>query len=168
GVVFAKTFCWANSANLVAVDTLAVVARQQPNSPGPILVISDAQRDEVFAVEFQWSADTQHSLVNTAELRIRPVSELSALLKNTADRATLLTGPGLLKFRDRFPNNITFGSEETCCPTAVSVAELGHIQAAQQQFADIVTLEPVYVRRSYAEENSARPSAAEKQPSRST
>ncbi|MCP4506458.1 MAG: tRNA (adenosine(37)-N6)-threonylcarbamoyltransferase complex dimerization subunit type 1 TsaB, partial [Fuerstiella sp.] len=54
GVVFAKTFAWANAANLVAVDTLRAAAQQTVDGTEHVAVISDAQRSEVFVNEYTW------------------------------------------------------------------------------------------------------------------
>lgn len=150
GVVFAKTFAWANNAKLVAVDTLRAVAQQQPEHHSVVTVVSDAQRGEVFCNRFEWDTDSQ-SRIATGELTIQAVD---AVAKSTCG---VVTGPGLAKFADKFPEAWQQAPENSWQPQAATVAALGSLLAEQGIWADIHSLEPLYVRRSYAEEKTAKP-----------
>jgi tRNA threonylcarbamoyladenosine biosynthesis protein TsaB len=145
GVVFAKTFAWANNAKLVAVDTLQAVAQQLPSEQPSITVISDAQRDELFVNKYEWNADSQ-TRQPTEELRIEPLATVAAT------PTSMITGPGLEKFKDSFKDTWTLAAEDQWLPRAATIAQLGSVLAEQGTWADIHNLEPLYVRRSYAEE----------------
>jgi len=145
GVVFAKTFAWANNAKLVAVDTLQAVAQQQPEHHSVVTVVSDAQRGEVFCNRYEWDADSQ-SRIATGELSIKAVD---AVAESTCG---VVTGPGLVKFADKFSEAWQQAPEHSWQPQAATVAELGSLLAQQGIWSDIHNLEPLYVRRSYAEE----------------
>lgn len=149
GVVFAKTFAWANSAKLVAVDTLQAVAQQQPEHHAVVTAISDAQRGEVFCNRFEWDADSQ-SRIATGGLTIENINAAAASTPG------VITGPGLLNFADKFPEAWQQAPEDTWQPQAATVAQLGSLLADNRTWADIQNLEPLYVRRSYAEEKSVK------------
>lgn len=149
GVVFAKTFAWANQATLVAVDTLRVVAQQAENDARPVTVISDAQRNEVFLNRY--SVDDQTGCRTAeAETIIRPVAEVASGL----DDSTLVSGPGLTKFAAEFPSN-RLVDQSLWLPQARYVAQIGCVMFEQGQTADVNDLEPAYIRRSYAEEKAS-------------
>lgn len=146
GVVFAKTFAWANNAELIAVDTLRAAAQQIDGASASVAVISDAQRDEVFLNAYLWDADAGCRFA-TGETTIIPIEEVAA---KTADCQTI-TGPGLKKFASHFASD-RLAQESLRLPKAADVATLGSIMLARGETADVRQLEPVYIRRSYAEE----------------
>ena len=145
GVVFAKTFAWANDAKLVAVDTLQAIAQQLPSEHSSVTVISDAQRNELFVNRYSWEADSQ-TRQPTEELRIESVVTVAAV------PTSIVTGPGLEKFAASFDNTWTLAAETQWLPQAKTIAQLGSVLAERENWADIHNLEPLYVRRSYAEE----------------
>lgn len=145
GVVFAKTFAWANNAKLVAVDTLQAVAQQLPSEHPVVTVISDAQREELFVNRYEWNADSQ-TRQPTEELRIQPLATVAAT------PTSIVTGPGLEKFEDSFNDTWALATKDQWLPQAATIAQLGSVLAQQATWADIHNLEPLYVRRSYAEE----------------
>ncbi len=155
GVVFAKTFAWANDAQLVAVDTLQAVAQQIGQEHETVTVISDAQRREVFLNEYRWDVDWA-ARVPRGDVRICSVDSLAAESETGVDIDTLLTGPGLTKFGAELQDFHRLAEPSVWNPHAGSVAELASIMIGNNDVADIYTLEPLYIRRSYAEEKAAK------------
>ena len=51
GVTTAKTFAYAVGAEVIGVNTLAVIAEQAPRAAAPLWVVMDAQRQELFAAQ---------------------------------------------------------------------------------------------------------------------
>lgn len=149
GVVFAKTFAWANQAKLLAVDTLRAVAQQAGDEPF-VTAISDAQRQEVFVSTFRWDPQANVQVVLEA-VRIEPIE----MVVESVEHETIWTGPGLSKFRELVTGE-RMVEESLWNPRAATIAELGSVMLQRNQIANIHTLEPVYIRRSYAEENAAR------------
>ncbi len=150
GTVFAKTMAWANQAKLVDVDTLQAVACGASPSASVVTSISDAQRSEVFINRY--SKPNEHG-IRTAldELSILPVSELAEQF--TAEKHGVLIGPALRKFADQL-HDCPMAATAHWLPAARWVLEIGRQLAIQKRYADVASLEPVYVRRSYAEENA--------------
>lgn len=147
GVVFAKTFAFANKTSLVAVDTLQAIAQRSTNAAMPVCVISDAQRQEVFLNAY----DVSQPIAQPAgETTIVAATEMKAQREGH-----LWTGPGVLKFADHL-DGCEVASEPNRMPSAETVAIVGRSLADKKIFASIGQLEPVYLRRSYAEENADR------------
>jgi tRNA threonylcarbamoyladenosine biosynthesis protein TsaB len=143
GVVFAKTFAWVNGAALVAVNTLQAAAQRVDSSVPSVTAIADAQRDEVFTAVFDWDSDQQLRTIRNP-VQIVPVDQLRP--------EGMLTGPGLERFADKISDDTRVAETNLWHPTASAVAEIGQILAVSGDMAHPETLEPLYIRRSYAEE----------------
>jgi tRNA threonylcarbamoyladenosine biosynthesis protein TsaB len=148
GLVFAKTFAWLHGAHLVAVDTLRAIAQQAPANHAVVTAVIDAQRGEVFAASYRYDEATgcREAL---EDVRVWTVDALPDQFP--------LTGPGLAKIRERLSPQYQILDASLWEPLASSVALLGCRMIEQQQFSVPETLEPVYVRLSYAEEKRDRP-----------
>ncbi|MEQ9410565.1 MAG: tRNA (adenosine(37)-N6)-threonylcarbamoyltransferase complex dimerization subunit type 1 TsaB [Fuerstiella sp.] len=153
GVVFAKTFAWANDAQLVAVDTLRALAQQIDGRHEQVLVVSDAQRRELFCGHYRWDTD-RAARVPTGPVSLHPVEEVIAT--GLVDSSTVITGPALAKFGSEFSDQHCLSEPTFWRPRAGTVAEIGSLMLADGELADPNTLEPVYIRRSYAEEKAAQ------------
>ncbi|MEZ6122292.1 MAG: tRNA (adenosine(37)-N6)-threonylcarbamoyltransferase complex dimerization subunit type 1 TsaB [Planctomycetaceae bacterium] len=149
GVVFAKTFAWANQARLIAIDTLQAAAQQCDSAIPFVTVISDAQRGEVFVNRYRCRS-AEDIRMPVGEILILNVDELATVAQGTDPE--VVTGPGLEKFVDRFPPPWQPAPQTDWTPRAATIAVLGTHAAHEQRFADPETLEPLYLRRSYAEE----------------
>ena len=66
---------------------------------------------------------------------------------------SLLTGPGVLHFADQLPDSIVTAEAEHQMPQAAAMLPSARGLIVKGQWADPDTLEPVYLRRSYAEES---------------
>ena len=141
-----------NAANLVAVDTLRAVAQQTVDVTKNVAVISDAQRSEVFVNEYTWDPASA-SFVADDEVRIEAIETVVA---QTVERGLHVTGPGLVKFADQFPDSSLLVDSSLWIPGAAAVAQIGSLMMADNLLADPGTLEPLYIRRSYAEEKVAK------------
>lgn len=148
GLVFAKTFAWINAAKLVAVDTLQAIAQQAPNDIPLVTSIIDAQRGEVFAADYRWNSQTG--------LR-EPVSEIRIVRPEQLDPHNMLCGPALEKTASVVSSSRVVAPPECWAPRPSTIGFLAQAKSANGHYADPVTLEPIYVRRSYAEEKQATP-----------
>ena len=149
GVVFAKTFSWINHARLVAVDTLQALAQRVTGAHGEITVIGDAQRGDLFVNSYQFRDDLAQPL---GEVHIESVSTVMARLQET--RGHLLTGPGVIRFSDQIPVTIRRAADDLLAPEAAALFPVAQYRLMKSQWSDIDSLEPVYLRRSYAEEKA--------------
>lgn len=148
GLVFAKTFAWLNNAKLVAVDTLQAIAQQVPSEIEAVTVISDAQRGELFTASYRWDADSGcRRLIDSVHL-----STVTSLPTEYP-----VTGPALLKLRTTLGETHQLLDESFCQPRATTVARIGLDMLHRGHLSVPETLEPVYIRPSYAEEKRVKP-----------
>ena len=143
GLVFAKTFAWLNQSNLVAVDTLRAIAQQAPDEEALVTALVDAQRGEVFAGTYQLDA-----VSGCRQL----IDSIHVTGQDTLPQDPILTGPGLTKLRPELATNHRLLAESCWQPRASTIARLGTDMVSRKEFSIPETLEPVYVRLSYAEE----------------
>ncbi|MEZ6067557.1 MAG: tRNA (adenosine(37)-N6)-threonylcarbamoyltransferase complex dimerization subunit type 1 TsaB [Planctomycetaceae bacterium] len=149
GVVCAKTFAYATGCQVVAVETLHAIAAAAPQDVDKVDTLVDAQRGEVFRARFhrqhggQWTRD--------GAIIIEP---WEAVIASVA-RGDRFAGPALEHRPDEFP-------EFALCPAsyweprAAIVACLGEQAALNGEVDDLYKLEPLYIRRSAAEEQRER------------
>lgn len=150
GVVFAKTFAWANDARLVAVDTLQAVACGASTSADRVTSIIDAQRSELFVNRYS-AVDKEGLRWPLDDLSIVGVQELASRFHE--EHHGILSGPAMNKFEEPLADCLQ-SDPGTWIPRAYWVLKIGENLAAKQHFAVVAALEPVYVRRSYAEEKA--------------
>ena len=143
GLTFAKTFAWLNDAKLVAIDTLRAIAQQVPPETELVTAIVDAQRSEFFAATYRWNS----------ELGLRcGIDEVHLATIDTLTPDYPIVGPPCSKLAVTAPDRFRVLDESLWEPHAVSVGRIGLHMIDEQQFSDPDTLEPVYIRLSYAEE----------------
>ncbi len=146
GVTTAKTLAYAIGAEVIGVNTLAAIAEQAPPTAASLWVVMDAQRQELFAAEF----DRHRKPIG--DTRILSQAEwLSALAPG--DR---VTGPGLKRMRPLLPTGIDVVDESQWPPMAAAVGQLGWRDYCAGRRDDLWKLVPLYYRPSAAEEKAAR------------
>ncbi len=143
GLTFAKTFAWLNDAKLVAVDTLRAIAQQVPLETEFVTAIVDAQRSEFFTATYRWNSELSLRCA-LDDVRLATIDDLPQLYP--------LVGPPCSKLAVAAPDRFLVLDESLWQPHAVSVGRIGLHMIDRQQFSDPDTLEPVYIRVSYAEE----------------
>lgn len=134
GCMAAKTFAYALGCRLVAVETFAVIAAQSPGEAA-VEVIADAQQEHVYCQSF---GDEPR------ELRILPLAEWAASLSGRA----LVTGPGVDAFAEKLPSGVRLAEAADRHPRPETLYRLGRGAGP----AAWGSLEPIYLRGSYAEE----------------
>ncbi|MHC4175804.1 MAG: tRNA (adenosine(37)-N6)-threonylcarbamoyltransferase complex dimerization subunit type 1 TsaB [Planctomycetota bacterium] len=161
-VTFAKTMHLANTAKIVTVDTLDVIAAniinlttkntvQDSNHERPttsedrIATILDAKRGQFFIAVYKrntsdqiWQKILPDSLMTA--------SEFLEKFRNS-NKLTWLLGDGLLYYKDKFKaQGVHFCHEKYWSPRAGKVHSLGWQKALAGQFADPAALKPLYLR----------------------
>jgi tRNA threonylcarbamoyladenosine biosynthesis protein TsaB len=150
GVTTAKTFAYAVSAEVIAVDTLEVIANQVAASAGETVAAAiDAQRSDVYAARYRWLAPFELECVAPPAIVAADVW-LSQLQRNT-----IVTGPALDKLADKLPAEIRVAPFDARHPSAATVGQLAVAKYAAGQRDDLWRLVPRYLRKSAAEEKAA-------------
>ncbi|MCA9058000.1 MAG: tRNA (adenosine(37)-N6)-threonylcarbamoyltransferase complex dimerization subunit type 1 TsaB [Planctomycetaceae bacterium] len=145
GLTCAKTFAWLNECRLVAIETPAIVARQANPQIPVVRVIQDALRGEFFMAAYRITETGQR--VSEADVCLIPGTELPTDVP--------LAGQGIEKLAPECLARFQTTDSAEWEPRAATVATIGWEFALIERFCDTATLEPLYIRRSYAEEKRA-------------
>jgi tRNA threonylcarbamoyladenosine biosynthesis protein TsaB len=148
GVTTAKTLAYATGAEIIGVNTLAVLADQAPPSPSALWTVIDAQRGELFVAKFELAENRRSFMVRDTTI-LGQDAWLAEL--RPGDR---LTGPALRRVSPRLPEGVATVPEELWQPTAASVGRVGWLAYAAGQRDDVWKLVPNYYRLSAAEEKA--------------
>lgn len=145
GVTAAKTLAYAVGAEVIGLNTLAVIAGQAPAGWPEVAAVLDAQRQQLFAARFRpdgprWATVRETEVVDQAQW-------LAALRPGWA-----VTGPGLERLREPLPPGVVVVDRAAWVPQAASVGRLGYLAYQAGTRDDLWTLTPQYYRPSAAEE----------------
>ncbi len=165
GVVTAKTFAYAVGAEVLAIDTLSVIADQANCETLQLSVIIDAQRGEVFAARYvregseRWNMVAEPAIV-TVETWLAGLTSNAAASEGRAAKGIAVSGPALMKLAAKVPATVAMLDQACWRPLATTVARLAwrRYQARQvqaEQRDDLWSLAPLYLRKSAAEEKLA-------------
>ena len=146
GLTFAKTFAWINNSALIAVDTLQALAQQVDAEHPVVAAVIDAQRGELFWNEYAIDPGNGIRTARHEVALIKP-DQLAPLIP--------ITGPGLMKHAEQLRETHRLLDTTFWQPKAATVAQIAAAHLAAHQTSDPITLEPIYIRRSYAEEKRA-------------
>jgi tRNA threonylcarbamoyladenosine biosynthesis protein TsaB len=159
-VALAKMMHFANTANIVPVDTLDVIAanavdftKQEHARIEKLATVLDAKRGQFYIAVYKRPSKNN----NTQYEKILPDCLMTAqqFLDRFARNARpmWLLGEGLVYHTDDFKTeNIHFIDEDYWNPQAAKVHSLGWQLALKGKFADPLTLQPNYLLRPAAEE----------------
>jgi tRNA threonylcarbamoyladenosine biosynthesis protein TsaB len=148
GIMSAKAFAYAAGCAILGIETFAAIARLAPEEARTIEVLADAQQDRVYVQRFQRN---QSEVVSTATLAI---VDFPTWLANREPN-TWVTGPGLVKFRERLPAGARVVDAQWWHPQPESLLQLGLARWRAGERDDVWSLEPLYLRPSSAEEKWA-------------
>jgi tRNA threonylcarbamoyladenosine biosynthesis protein TsaB len=152
GVTAAKVLAYASGCPLVALDTFEAIAMGASDSSGAIVVAADAQRGEVFRGRFIRSDE---GLVH----RLGPTEIVTlAQLRDELEPGEVIAGQVLEKDGRAmdFRQGVVLAPAGRCAPSARSLLTLTDRGLLEGRLSDLAQLEPVYIRRSAAEEKAAR------------
>jgi tRNA threonylcarbamoyladenosine biosynthesis protein TsaB len=144
GVTTAKTFAYGVGADVLGVNTLAVLAAQAPTCPVRLWTILDAQRQELFAAKFnagrQIPMDCDTSIVRQDVWlpQLQPGDHV--------------TGPALRRLAPQLPDGVIAVEEEWWQPMAAGVGHVAWHAYRAGRRDDVWKLMPQYYRASAAEE----------------
>jgi tRNA threonylcarbamoyladenosine biosynthesis protein TsaB len=143
GLATAKALAWSLGCPLVPVSTMEVLAAQFPFYPGPIGVLLDAKRNEVFWGVYLCPADQPQV---EEEPRRLPLADLLPRLAPPL----MLTGPGLDSYGDFLQNSldpeVAWAPPELRFPRAALAARLARRRLAAGGAASPAQLVPLYLR----------------------
>ncbi len=151
GVMAAKTLAYATGCVVLGVDTFAAIARQAPAAALQIEVIADAQQRRVYVQRFVRVAPGEPPRADS-ELA---VEEFTVRL-GAPREGTWVTGPGLRAAAGELPPGWLVAPDSDWEPRPERLLELGLERFRAGERDDVWALEPLYLRRSSAEEQWER------------
>ncbi len=139
GLATAKALAYAWGIKIIGVSTLQAMAYNFPNAK--VVPLTDAQKNRAYCQIF---ADG----VAQTELKIEPIDEIVTEL-GRATGEFFLCGDVLHKIKVPLPPNVHLAPSNLKMPRASSVAICAE---ASGKVDNVMNLEPLYIRRSEAEE----------------
>ncbi|HEV3341227.1 MAG TPA: tRNA (adenosine(37)-N6)-threonylcarbamoyltransferase complex dimerization subunit type 1 TsaB, partial [Pirellulales bacterium] len=147
GVTTAKTFAYAVSAQVLAIDTSEVIAARVDAPAGQVIATAiDAQRGDVYAATFRRLGP--FALEPVQPTKILPADQWIGGLS----AGSVVSGPAVEKLAARLPRTVRVASQDAWLPSAEAVARLAIVKYAAGQRDDVWRLVPHYLRPSAAEE----------------
>jgi tRNA threonylcarbamoyladenosine biosynthesis protein TsaB len=114
----------------------------------PVCPVLDARRAQVFMALYRWNAHDFITLKGPSVVdRERFIELIDSLV---GDEPVILTGNGYIFFKDR--ERFIIPPPHMLVPSASNVGYLALRLAMENRFSDPVTITPLYLRRSQAEE----------------
>lgn len=153
GVTTAKTFAYAVGAQVIGVNTLAVLAGQvqhfAPEPTGLLWAILDAQRQELFVSRFKLDSDSRYTIDTETSI----LSQEGWLEKLQPGDAVI--GPPLKTLASQLPADVVKLPEAIWQPMASAVGRVAWRAFQTGHRDDVWKLSPHYFRASAAEEKLA-------------
>jgi tRNA threonylcarbamoyladenosine biosynthesis protein TsaB len=147
GLTAAKTLAYALGRPLVGLDSLEVIARNAPSDVTHVAAIADAQRGALVVADFA-RLGPGGPLARSGATRVEPIASWLTQLRP----GTLLLGPAVMQIEKDLPHGVLAGAPELGRPGAHNLLMVALDAASRGSFAEPRFLEPVYLRRSAAEE----------------
>jgi len=172
-VALAKIMHLANKTKIIAVDTMDAIAANVSDYLSKadadihtIATILDAKRGQFYVAAYQLhrsgNRKARFAIGDIGYEKILPdclmtAPQFLAEFANDAEPVWLL-GEGLLYHKDAFKSgHVAFLPEHYWSPLASKVYVLGRQMSLKGQFADPLTLQPLYLRKPEAEEKWKQP-----------
>lgn len=143
GLAAAKALSYAWQIKIIGVPTLHTIAAHFPKSSAMILPLIDAQKNSAYVQPFK-------NLQPVEEITVRSIAEILDAA-GQSDEEIILCGDVLDKIKS-LPDNVTFAPINLRMPRAVNVALYGKILLDAGKIGNVMDMEPLYLRRSEAEE----------------
>ncbi|MBO4402004.1 MAG: tRNA (adenosine(37)-N6)-threonylcarbamoyltransferase complex dimerization subunit type 1 TsaB [Selenomonadaceae bacterium] len=144
GLATAKALAYAWQIKILGVPTLQAIAYHFPTSSATVLPMLDAQKNRAYVQAFRAGAPV-------SKLEVKPVDEI-ATSAGSIDGEVFLCGDVLGKIKVPLPPNVKIAPVNLRMPRAVNVALCGKFLLDAGEISNVMNLEPLYVRRSEAEE----------------
>ena len=143
GMATVKTFAQALDKPIIGVSSLAAVAHSFSFTDYLVCPIMDARRSEVY-----------NAIYKNGEECVSPRAlHIDELLEEIKDEKVIFAGDGVLVHSDKLKvkENWSIAPEHLLLPKASSLAYEALKRAKSNDFDDLYTLNPVYLRKSQAE-----------------
>ncbi len=149
GIAAAKAMAYALNLPLAGVTSLAAMAAGLYGFGGRIFSLIDAQKASAYVAGYVFDGENLRAEYPVKIMKVQDFLEFAAELEGEI----VLTGDAAKKrlTAAELPKNIRLAPPRLLMPRASEVARLGLKKLAAGECADLMTLEPLYLRRSEAE-----------------
>lgn len=150
GLATAKAMAYALDIPLVSVSTLQALACHFPVSGIKLVSMIDAQKGNAYRESYRWE---EGKLAIVEPLDVVSVQDFLAGYDD-AKEPVILLGDAVrkkIKGKQELPASVRFAPVHLSMPRAANVAMLGLQKLACGDTANLMNLEPMYIRRSEAE-----------------
>ena len=151
GLATAKMMAYALNIPVVAVSSLKSMAYHYPVPNIYIATTLDAQKGNAYYALYEYDINSK----NFVEKQAVCVKDFIQIVKECSmlDKPVIFVGDIAQKKADIIAEyeNITLGNSNLCMPRASNVGLASMRSFADKEYANIMNLEPVYIRRSEAE-----------------
>ena len=137
GVSSVKGLCYALDLPMIAIDTLALLARRIKIDEGIIIPMIDARRMEVYTSFFD------KNYLKIRETKAEIIDESSY---NEINDTIHLVGDGALKFKETLTGTKFVFYDEVVYPSANEMSELSFEKYKKSDFVDVAYFEPYYLK----------------------
>jgi len=151
GLATAKGLALGLNIPLIGVGTLDALANNIPYPAYQVCAVLDARKKEVYSAFYKCENDV---LVRKSHYQVISPTELVDLIHEK----TIMLGDAIDVYREFFKEKlgdlVVFAPDAQRLPRAAVVAELGLAKLKNGDILDVASSEPIYIRRSEAEEKS--------------
>lgn len=144
GLATAKALAYAWQIKILGVPTLQAIAYHFPTNSATVLPLLDAQKNRAYVQAFKAGAPV-------SKLEVKSIDEI-VTSAGKIDGEVFLCGDVLGKIKVELPPNVKIAPINLRMPRAVNVALCGKALLDAGEISNVMNLEPLYVRRSEAEE----------------
>lgn len=144
GLATAKALCYAWNTKIIGVPTLQAISYHFPTSNAIVIPMLDAQKNRAYCQKFK-------NCRALSKLEIKNIDEIVAGAGNI-DAEIFLCGDVLHKIKIDLPQNVKIAPLNCRMPRAVNVALFGKNLIDAGGISNVMNIEPLYIRRSEAEE----------------
>lgn len=137
GVSSVKGLCYALDLPMIAIDTLALLARRIKIDEGIIIPMIDARRMEVYTSFFD------KNYLKIRETKAEIIDESSY---NEINDTIHLVGDGAIKFKETLTDTKFVFHDEVVYPSANEMSELSFEKYKKSDFVDVAYFEPYYLK----------------------
>ena len=143
GLAAAKALAYAWQIKIIGVPTLHALAYHFPQTSATVMTLIDAQKNSAYVQSFK-------NALPIDEVTVKPIAEILKAASELDE--VILCGDVLNKIKVELPANVKFAPINSRMPRAVNVAICGKILLDDGESGNVMDMEPLYLRRSEAEE----------------
>lgn len=153
GLATAKMMAYALDIPVIAVPSLKALAYHYPVPNVYIASTLDAQKGNAYVALYTWDSEKK-DFITVQDVCVKDFKQIVAEC-NELDKPVVFVGDIAQKKADVIADlgneNVSLGLPHLCMPRAANVAMAAMPYLARGEFANIMNLEPIYIRRSEAE-----------------